>query len=122
MLAIRWDDRADLGAYASAFGAFIATRNLTVTMGGVYRIPAMYARSRLVYTNAVPVSAYRGAGRPDIAFAIERLVDYTAHEHGFDRIELRRKNMIPRKAMPYKTANGTTYDSGDFAAVMDHAL
>ena len=121
-LAIRWDDRADLGAYGAAFGAFIATRNLTVTMGGVYRIPAMYARTRLAYTNATPVSAYRGAGRPDIAYAIERLVDFAAHEHGFDPIELRRRNFIPPEAMPYKTPNAGTYDSGDFRAVMEDAL
>ncbi len=121
-LAIRFDDRADLGAYAAAFGAFIATRNLTITMGGVYRIPAMYARSRLAFTNAVPVSAYRGAGRPDIAYAIERLVDYAAHQHGFDPLELRRRNFISPAAMPYKTPNAGTYDSGDFAAVMEDAL
>lgn len=121
-LAIRFDDRANLGAYGGAFGSFIATRNLTVTIGGVYRIPAVYGRTRLAYTNTVPVSAYRGAGRPDIAYAIERLVDYAAHEHGFDPIELRRKNLIPREAMPYKTPNAGIYDSGDFAAVMDDAL
>jgi len=121
-LAIRFDDRADLGAYAAAFGAFIATRNLTITMGGVYRVPALYARTRLAYTNTAPVSAYRGAGRPDIAYAIERLVDYTAREHGFDPIELRRKNFIPRDAMPYQTPNAGSYDSGDFEAVMDDAL
>ena len=121
-LAIRFDDRANLGAYGGAFGSFIATRNLTVTIGGVYRIPAVYGRTRLAYTNTVPVSAYRGAGRPDIAYAIERLVDYAAHEHGFDPIELRRRNLIPREAMPYKTPNAGTYDSGDFAAVMDDAL
>jgi aerobic carbon-monoxide dehydrogenase large subunit len=121
-LAIRFDDRADLGAYGAAFGAFIATRNLTITMGGVYRIPAIYGRTRLAYSNTVPVSAYRGAGRPDIAYAIERLVDYAAHEHGFDPIELRRKNFIPRDAMPYKTPNAGAYDSGDFEAVMDDAL
>jgi carbon-monoxide dehydrogenase large subunit len=121
-LAIRWDDRADLGAYGATYGSFIATRNLTVTMGGVYRIPAMYARTRLAYTNTVPVSAYRGAGRPDIAYAIERLVDYAAHEHGFDPVELRRKNLVPREAMPYRTANGTVYDSGDFEGVMEEAL
>ena len=121
-LAIRFDDRADLGAYAAAFGPFIATRNLSITAGGVYRIPAIYVRSRLAHTNAVPVSAYRGAGRPDISYAIERLVDYAAHEHGFDPVELRRKNFIPREAMPYKTPNGGTYDSGDFEAVMDDAL
>jgi carbon-monoxide dehydrogenase large subunit len=121
-LAIRFDDRADLGAYGGAFGAFIATRNLTITLGGVYRVPALYARTRLAYTNTAPVSAYRGAGRPDIAYAVERLVDYAAREHGFDPVELRRKNFIPRGAMPYRTANGTTYDSGDFEAVMDDAL
>jgi carbon-monoxide dehydrogenase large subunit len=121
-LAIRFDDRANLGAYAAAFGAFIATRNLSITAGGVYRIPAIHVRTRLAYTNTVPVSAYRGAGRPDIAYAIERLVDYAAREHGYDPIELRRKNFIPRSAMPYKTANAGTYDSGDFEAVMDDAL
>jgi len=121
-LAIRFDDRADLGAYGAAFGSFIATRNLTVTIGGVYRVPALYARTRLAYTNTAPVSAYRGAGRPDIAYAIERLVDYAAHEHGFDPIELRRKNFIPPAAMPYKTANATTYDCGEFEAVMDDAV
>ena len=121
-LAIRWDDRADLGAYGAAFGAFIATKNLTITMGGVYRIPALYGITRLAYTNTAPVSAYRGAGRPDIAYAIERLVDYAAHEHGFDPLELRRKNFIPRDAMPYKTPNAGSYDSGDFRAVMEDAL
>ncbi len=121
-LAIRFDDTADIGAYATAFGAWIGTRNLTVTMGGVYRIPAMYARSRIAYTNTTPVSAYRGAGRPDIAFAIERLVDHAAAEHGFDPVAIRRKNFIAREAMPYKTPNGTTYDCGDFAAVLDVAL
>ena len=121
-LAVRWHDRADLGAYGGPFGSFIATKNLTVTMGGVYRIPAMYASVRLAYTNTVPISAYRGAGRPDIAYAVERLVDYAAHEHGFDPIELRRRNFIAPGAMPYKTPNAGTYDSGDFEAVMDDAL
>ena len=121
-LAIRFDDRADLGAYGAAFGAFIATRNLTITLGGVYRVPALYARTRLAYTNTSPVSAYRGAGRPDIAYAIERLVDHAAREHGFDPIELRRQNFIPREAMPYQTPNSGIYDSGDFEAVMDDAL
>ena len=121
-LAIRFDDRADLGAYATLFGALIATRNLTITMGGVYRVPALYARTRLAYSNATPVSSYRGAGRPDIACAIERLVDHAAAEHGFDPVELRRRNFVPAAAMPYRTANGTTYDCGEFAAVMDKAL
>jgi aerobic carbon-monoxide dehydrogenase large subunit len=121
-LALRFDDAADLGAYSTPFGPQIGSRNITVTMGGVYRIPAMYAYTRCAYSNAVPMSAYRGAGRPDIACAIERVVDRAAAEHGFDPIALRRKNFIPPEAMPYKTANGTTYDSGEFEAVMDKAL
>jgi len=121
-LALRFEDTADLGAFSTPFGPQIGTRNITVTMGGVYRIPAMFARTRCAYSNAVPVSAYRGAGRPDIACAIERLVDRAAAEHGFDPIALRRKNFIPPEAMPYKTANGTTYDCGEFEKVMDKAL
>jgi len=121
-LALRFEDTADLGAFSTPFGPQIGTRNITVTMGGVYRIPAMFAHTRCAYSNAVPVSAYRGAGRPDIACAIERLVDRAAVEHGFDPIALRRKNFIPPEAMPYKTANGTTYDCGEFERVMDKAL
>ena len=122
ILALRFDDTADIGAYATPFGAQIGSRNITITMGGVYRIPAMFAHTRVAYTNAAPVSAYRGAGRPDIAYAIERLIDQAAAEHGFDPVELRRTNFIPASAMPYKTANGTTYDCGEFGAVMDKAL
>lgn len=121
-LAIRFDDRADLGAYPAAFGAMIATKNVTITMGGVYRVPVLYGRSRLAYTNAVPVSAYRGAGRPDVAYAIERLVDCAARDHGFDPLALRRLNFIPPSAMPYQTPNAGAYDSGEFEAVMDDAL
>ncbi len=121
-LALRFEDAADLGAFATPFGAQIGTRNITVTMGGVYRIAAMYAHTRVAFSNAVPISAYRGAGRPDIACAIERLVDHAAAEHGFDPIALRRANFVPPEAMPYKTANGTTYDCGEFEKVMDKAL
>ena len=120
--ALRFDDTVDLGAYNCYFGGFIGTNNLSVTMGGAYRIPALYMQSQLVYTNKVPVSAYRGAGRPDIAFAIERLIDQTAAEHGLDPVEFRRKNFIPATAFPYTTANGTQYDCGDFSAVLDKAL
>ncbi len=122
ILAIRFDDTADLGAYSAYFGAFVGSRNLAVTMGGVYRVPALHMRSRLWYTNTVPVSAYRGAGRPDIAFAIERLIDQACADHGLDPVAFRKKNFIPKDAFPYKTANGTTYDSGDFEGVLDHAL
>jgi aerobic carbon-monoxide dehydrogenase large subunit len=121
-LALRFQDKADLGAFSTPFGPQIGSRNITVTMGGVYRIPAMHAHTLIAYSNAVPVSAYRGAGRPDIACAIERLVETAAAEHGFDPIELRRRNFIPPEAMPYRTANGTVYDCGEFEKVMDKAL
>lgn len=121
-LAIRFDDEVDLGAYNCYFSTHIGTRNLSITMGGVYKVPALAMTSDLVFTNTVPISAYRGAGRPDIAYAIERLVDHAAHEHGFDPVALRRLNFISRDAFPYTTANGTVYDSGDFDRVLDRAL
>lgn len=120
--ALRFNDTADLGAYNCYFGGFIGTGNLSVTMGGAYQIPALYMQSKLIYTNKVPVSAYRGAGRPDIAFAIERLIDQTAAEHNLDPVKFRLKNFVPVDAFPYTTANGTEYDCGDFAAVMNRAL
>ena len=122
ILAIDWEDQADLGAYTCYFQSFIGTRNLSVTMGGVYDIPALHSRQELVFSNTVPVSAYRGAGRPDIAYAIERLIDQAAAEHGFDRVELRRRNMIRKDAFPYTTAVGTVYDCGDFEGTMLQAL
>jgi carbon-monoxide dehydrogenase large subunit len=122
ILAIRWDDQADLGAYSCYWQSFIGTRNISVTMGGVYRVPALFARQELIYTNTVPISAYRGAGRPDIAYAIERLMDQVAADHGLDRIALRRRNFIPNDAFPYTTANGTVYDCGDFEGTLDKAL
>ena len=122
MLAIRFVDTIDLGAYTCYWGSFIGSKNISVTMGGVYKVPALYMSSKLAFTNTVPVSAYRGAGRPDIAFAIETLMDAAAAEHGFDRIALRRKNFIPKNAFPYKTANVTVYDCGDFEGVLNKAL
>jgi carbon-monoxide dehydrogenase large subunit len=122
ILAIRYHDQVDLGAFNAYMSSFIGTRNLSVTMGGVYQVPALYMRSDLVYTNTTPVSAYRGAGRPDIAFAIERLVDHAAHEHGFDPVQLRRTNFIAPEAFPYKTANGTLYDRCEFDRVLTRAL
>jgi aerobic carbon-monoxide dehydrogenase large subunit len=122
ILAIRFNDVVNLGAFNCYWGAFIGSKNISVTMGGVYQVPALHMTSRLVFTNTVPVSAYRGAGRPDIAFAIETLIDAACAQHGFDGIALRRKNFIPKDAFPYITANGTTYDCGEFEAVMDKAL
>lgn len=120
--AIRFDDTVDIGAFNCYFGGFIGTNNLWVTMGGAYRVPALYMESKLVWTNTLPVSAYRGAGRPDIAFAIERLIEHTAKEHNLDPVEFRQQNFVPRDAFPYTTANGSEYDCGDFHGVLDKAL
>src|SRR5262249_11295080 len=88
----------------------------------VYKVPAIYGRHRLVLTNTTPTTAYRGAGRPNVAYLWERLVDEAARATGVDRIELRRRNLIPKEAFPYKTPTGSTYDSGDPAGLMDQAL
>jgi carbon-monoxide dehydrogenase large subunit len=122
ILAIRFKDRVDAGAYNCMMSTFIGTRNIAITMGGVYQVPALYMESEVVYTNTTPVSAYRGAGRPDIAYAIERLVDFAAHEHGFDPVALRRRNFIPEDAFPYQTANGSTIDTCLSGKLLDRAL
>lgn len=122
ILAIRFYDQVDLGAYNCYMSSFIGTRNLSITMGGVYKVPALYMQSDLVFTNTAPVSSYRGAGRPDIAYAVERLIDYAAFEHHFDPIALRRSNFVPTNAFPYKTAIGTVYDYCDFDQVLTKAL
>jgi carbon-monoxide dehydrogenase large subunit len=122
ILAIRFDNTVDLGAFSAGPSSLIGARNLSVTMGGSYQVPALYMNSKLVYTNAVPMAAYRGAGRPDIAFAIETLLDHAAAEHGLDRVQLRRTNFIAPAAFPYKTANGTLYDLCEFHRTLDRAL
>jgi carbon-monoxide dehydrogenase large subunit len=111
---------ADMGAYLSCYGPFIPWIGAGMSPG-VYDIPACYVRIRGVYTNTVPVDAYRGAGRPEAAYVIERLVDVAAHEVGMAPDALRRKNFIKPKAMPYATQTGKVYDSGDFAAHMARA-
>ena len=88
----------------------------------VYRIPALYGRHLLALTNTTSTTAYRGAGRPNVSYLVERLVDEAARELGIDRIEIRRRNFIPREAFPYKTPAGSTYDSGDPAGEFEEAL
>jgi len=120
-LAMRLDWVNDMGAYLSpASPGHI--RNTTNCMTGVYRIPALYAHYRVVLTNTTPVSSYRGAGRPDIAYVVERLVNEAAAELGMDAVELRRRNFIPPDAFPYKTPTGSTYEYADLPGVLDKAL
>jgi carbon-monoxide dehydrogenase large subunit len=113
---------ANLGAYLSNFAPEIPTASGAVMHSGVYAIPAIHVGVKGVFTNTVPVDAYRGAGRPEAAYAIERLVDYAARRLGVPSQELRRRNFIKPEAMPYRTALGLTYDSGEFARNMDQAL
>jgi aerobic carbon-monoxide dehydrogenase large subunit len=120
-LAMRLDWVNDMGAYLSpASPGHI--RNTTTCMTGVYRIPALYAHYRVALTNTTPVSSYRGAGRPDIAYVVERLVSQAAAELAVDAAELRRRNFIPPGAFPYKTPTGSTYEYADLPGLLDKAL
>ncbi|MFE1599176.1 xanthine dehydrogenase family protein molybdopterin-binding subunit [Methylobacterium sp. ID0610] len=121
-LAMRFDVVGDLGAYLSQFGPYIPYLGATM-LTGVYRTPLVHVRVRGLYTNTVPVDAYRGAGRPEAAYLVERLVDRAARETGLTPDEIRRRNFIPPSAMPYTTPIGDrTYDTGDFAAHMGRAI
>jgi carbon-monoxide dehydrogenase large subunit len=120
-LAMRLDWVNDMGSFLSpASPGHI--RNTTTCMTGVYRIPALYASYRVALTNTTPVSSYRGAGRPDIAYAVERLVSHAAAELGVDAAELRRRNFIPPEAFPYTTPTGSTYEYADMPGLLEQAL
>jgi aerobic carbon-monoxide dehydrogenase large subunit len=113
---------ANMGAYLSNFAPEIPTVSGAVMHSGVYAIPAIHVGVKGVFTNTVPVDAYRGAGRPEAAYAIERLIDYAARRLGVTPQELRRRNFIKPEAMPYTTPLGLNYDSGEFARNLDQAL
>jgi carbon-monoxide dehydrogenase large subunit len=121
-LALDIDCLAALGAYHTSHGAFIATVNFARCLPCMYDIATIGLRIRCIFTNTVPTGPYRGAGRPEANYCLERLVDEAARVTGIDRIEIRRRNLIAPSRMPYKTAVGTTYDSGDFPAVFNAAL
>ncbi|WP_188897891.1 xanthine dehydrogenase family protein molybdopterin-binding subunit [Caldovatus sediminis] len=121
-LALRTRNLANMGAYLSTFAPFIPTGAGTKVLASVYGFQAVHARVIGVLTNTVPVDAYRGAGRPESNYLVERLIDTAARELGIDRVELRRRNMVPPDAMPFVTAMGQRYDSGDFPRVLDAAL
>ena len=121
-LGLRVRTRAGLGAYVSTFGAAIAGPIYSALLAGVYRTPAIHVEVTGVFSNSVPTDAYRGAGRPEACYVLERLADKAARELGIDRAEIRRRNLIPREAMPYKTPIGPTYDCGDFPRLLERAL
>ena len=121
-LALRVRTIANVGAYVSSDRNLLSTFSNVGTLVGVYAFPAAHVHVTCVLTNSNPTAPYRGAGRPEATYVIERLIDDAARERGQDPAELRRRNLIPADAMPYGTALGLTYDCGDFAKGMEEAL
>jgi carbon-monoxide dehydrogenase large subunit len=122
ILALRVDTLANMGAYLNEFAPAIPSQATGCMVSGAYAIPAIYATCRGVYTNTVPIDAYRGAGRPEATYLLERLMDAAARQLGLPPDEIRRRNFIRPEQMPYRTACGPTYDSGDFARNLKDAL
>ena len=121
-LALRVKTLANLGAYLSADTNLLPTFSNLGTLAGVYRTPAIHVTVLGVFTNTTATAPYRGAGRPEACYVIEGIIDRAARELGIDRIELRRRNLIPPSAMPFKTGLVYTYDCGEFEKCMDRAL
>lgn len=122
IVALKVDMVAAMGGYLSTHGPAAATRNVCNCLTGCYDNPALAFRVQCVMTNAAPIGPYRGAGRPEAAYIVERLMDTAAREMGIDRVELRRRNYIAPEQMPYTTSINQVYDSGEFEAAMDKAL
>jgi len=121
-VGLRVNTLANVGAYISTFGASIPGAIYSALLAGVYKTPAVYIEVTTVVTNTVPTDAYRGAGRPEACYVLERLADAAAAKLGLDRAEIRRRNLIPVDAMPYTTPIGPVYDSGDFPNIMEKLL
>src|SRR6185437_8068789 len=118
-LALRSSNLVNLGAYPVGFsplqkGAAIAT--------SIYHVPAVEVHARGAFTNTAPTRPYRSAGRPEIMYVMERLIDLAARQTGFDRVELRRRNLVPEAAMPYRNPFGMVYDSGAYHEVMESVV
>jgi carbon-monoxide dehydrogenase large subunit len=120
LTALRFTTVAGLGAYLSLYGAYIPSVIASKVLTGVYDVQTFFVNVKGAFTNTTPVDAYRGAGRPESIYAMERLMDYSARTLGVDPLELRRKNFI--RSFPYTTCVGENYDVGDFDKVLDRAL
>ena len=118
LIALRTDWLCDCGAYLSQAGAFTNCFNGLTIGAGAYQVEALYGRHRLIITNTSPTNAYRGAGRPEAVYVVERLVDAAADVLGLDPLEIRRRNVIQPDQMPYRTLTGTVFDSGDFPGLL----
>jgi carbon-monoxide dehydrogenase large subunit len=121
-LGLRVHTLANMGGYLSTFAPCVPTYLYATLLAGVYKTPVIYCEVKAIFTNTVPVDAYRGAGRPEATFLLERLVDAIAHDTGIDRVDLRRRNFIPNDAFPYQTPVALQYDSGDYTATLNAAM
>jgi carbon-monoxide dehydrogenase large subunit len=120
-LALRVDTIANLGAFLASMGVHVATNNLG-GLAGTYTTPAIHVRVTGIFSNTNPTCPYRGAGRPEASYCMERIIDIAARQTGIDPVSLRRRNLIPPEAMPYKTGLVYTYDGGEFEKTMDMVL
>jgi len=120
--ALRIRCLSNLGAYNSPFGQHIASELALKVMPGVYDVQKAFFAVKGVFTNTTPVDAYRGAGRPEAIYVVERLMDWSARDLGLDPVEFRRRNFIPKDRFPYRSVSGEFYDVGDFGRVLDRAL
>jgi carbon-monoxide dehydrogenase large subunit len=118
-LAMRGSNLGNLGAHATNFQ--MVQKGVQI-MSSIYRVPAAHFRARATLSNTAPTRPYRSAGRPEVMFVMERLIDLAAREHGFDRVAIRRNNLVTQKELPYKNPFGLEYDSGDYIGVMNTAL
>jgi carbon-monoxide dehydrogenase large subunit len=121
-LALRFNGFGNLGSYLTQMGPLFSTLNIVKHAISLYKTPLIELNTKVVFTHTVPVTAYRGAGRPEGNYYMERLVDAAAAEMGIDPVKLRKKNHIKKSQIPYKAPSGSEYDSGDFAAVLDKTL
>ena len=121
-LALKVDGVGDMGAYLTAMGPWPATMVTSRNIISVYKTPSISYNVKCVFTNTVPTGPYRGAGRPESKFFLERLIDKAAKEMGLDRVEIRRRNLISPEMLPHDTPVGLTYDSGEFETILDLCL
>jgi len=122
ILAVRLTGFANVGGYLANVSAPMGSMGVTRNLAAVYRTPLIEVSTKVMFTNTSPIGAYRGAGRPEANYFMERLIDTAAREMGIDQIALRKRNHIRPDEMPYKTASGTVYDSGEFTTLLDKAL
>ena len=120
--ALKVETYANMGAYLSTFASSVPTYLYATLLAGVYKTPVIYANVKAIFTNTVPVDAYRGAGRPEASYLLERIVDKAARETGLDQVDIRTKNMIAPDEFPYQTPVALAYDSGDYQATLASAM